>query len=84
MILTIPEDINCRSQLEVATYFRDRGCGVVPFGASKKNPILKGWPTLSPSSCDDEFLCRWWGNGHAHDIGVLVAAPLVIADLDGP
>ena len=29
MILTIPEDINCRSQLEVATYFRDRGCGVV-------------------------------------------------------
>ncbi len=84
MRLSIPEDINSRSALSAATYFRDQGFPVVPFESAKKRPVIRGWTELKLRDCDDEFLCLWWGNGHAHDIGVLVAAPLVIVDLDGP
>jgi hypothetical protein len=84
MSIVIPPDQNSRGRLAVATYFRDLGFAVVPFEKGKKRPSIKGWPRLSPAACDDAFLGRWWGNGHVHDIGVLVSAPLVIIDLDGP
>lgn len=84
MPLSIPEDINRRSRLEVATFFRDLGFAVVPFKASKKVPLITSWPTLDVARCDDAFLNRWWGNGNSHDLGILVVAPLVIVDIDGP
>ncbi|MFN0130835.1 MAG: DNA polymerase [Verrucomicrobiales bacterium] len=84
MTFEIPQDINERSGLGAATYFRDLGLGVVPFEPSKKRPSLKGWQQLTSAVCDDAFLGRWWGNGHARDLGVLVDEPLVIVDLDGP
>ncbi len=83
MTLSIPEDINSRSRLGVATFFRDHGFAVVPFEPSKKKPAIKGWHDLKRGNCDDAFLARWWGNGYIRDLDVMVAEPLIIIDIDG-
>lgn len=84
MSFAIPPKINELSSLSAATYFRDLGLAVVPFEPGKKRPSLTGWKQISSAICDDAFLGRWWGNGHARDLAVMIDEPLVVVDLDGP
>jgi hypothetical protein len=84
MVIEIPTHINDLTGFHVAKLLRDSGFAVVPFTRSRKKPAMSGWRDLKVGSCDDGFLKKWWGNGFAYDIGIMVAEPLVIVDIDGP
>ena len=62
--------MNPEQTLAMASIYTGAGVRVIPLKPHTKEPILKGWPKLATTN--RAKIQRWFGNGTAHNIGMVM------------
>ncbi len=57
-----------------------RGFRVFPLRENDWRPAIKGWQDAATT--DEAQIRKWWGNGHAYNVGVATGKGLLVVDID--
>ncbi len=89
--MIIPPDLNNRSILDAARFYRDTLHWTVHalYGPNDgaeaergKKPVERGWKNRKREDVTDAYLVKYFGNGHQRNVGLLVQPPHLVIDLD--